>query len=310
MLQIDKKFNNDSINVVFGTNNKYAKYLTVAIQSLVENAADDRNYDIIVFETDVVDEMKETIQSIAKDKENISIRFLNVNPFFESFDSDKLFCHLYFTKEMYLRIFIPDILKNYDKAIYLDCDIIVKSDLKELFDIDIKDYYLAAANDFNSIVNIYYYPKVDYYFNKVLQFKDMGQYFNSGVLLMNLPVLREVKLVEKTLEILDKHKELLYPDQDVLNLICEGKTKLISNSWNFVTGINAALVQDSRLVDYGALWTRGFVDQRILHFISEHKPWDVPEMSYADTWWKYAKKSPVYQILLKEYFDAHPEKLK
>lgn len=32
-------------------------------------------------------------------------------------------------------------------------------------------------------------------------------------------------------------------------------------------------------------------------------------MSYADIWWKYAKKTPIYQALLKEYFDAHPEKL-
>lgn len=310
MLTIEKAFENESVNIVFGTNDKYARYMAVAMQSLIEHCSENHNYDIIVFETDVNDELKSKIISMADGHDNISIRFLNVSSIYDNYDTEKLFCHLYFSKEMYLRLFIPEVLQSYEKAIYLDCDVIVQSDVAELFETDVEDNYIAACRDYNSIVNISYYPKVKVYFKEVLQIEDMNTYFNSGILVMNLPVLREVNLPEKTFELLEKYKELLYPDQDLLNLICVGHTKIMQNSWNFVFGINAALVQDNHFIDLAVDWSKGLADQKIIHYISEHKPWNTPEMSYADIWWKYAKKTPVYQELLKEYFDAHPEKLK
>lgn len=309
MIKIEKVFDN-AIPIVYGTNNKYAKYMCVSIQSLVEHCSSDKNYDIIIFETDVDNELQEQIKSIAKDKDNISIRFVNVASIYDQYDSEKLFCHIYFSKEMYLRLFIPEVLADYNKAIYLDCDTIVQADVSELYNIDIEDNYICASRDYNSIVNIAYYPKVNYYFTQMLGFKTMENYINSGVLLMNLPILREVNLPQKTFELLDKYKELLYPDQDLINIICKDKIKIIHNGWNFVFGINAALIHDNHFINMAVEWSKGLADQKIIHYISDQKPWNVPEMSYADIWWKYAKLSPIYQILLKDYFDANPDKLK
>jgi lipopolysaccharide biosynthesis glycosyltransferase len=211
---------------------------------------------------------------------------------------------------MYLRLFIPEVLSDYDKAIYLDCDTIIQADISELYEMDFEDNYICAARDYNSIVNIAYYPKVNYYFTQMLNFETMDNYINSGVLLMNLPKLRDINLPEKTFELLEKHKELLYPDQDIINLICKDKIKIIHNGWNFVFGINAALVHDNKFINMAVDWSKGLADQRIIHYISDQKPWNVPEMSYADIWWKYAKLCPIYQSLLKDYFDANPDKLK
>lgn len=308
-MKIDKIFENDSVNVVFATNNKYAKYMVVAIQSLINHANDNRNYDIIVFETDIEASLKNTIENLGTDKPNISVRCLNVASIYDEYDRDKLFCHIYFSKEMYLRLFIPQVLQDYEKAIYLDCDTIIQSDIAELFDDDISEYYLAASRDYNSIVNIMYYPKVNYYFKSVIKIKNMDMYFNSGVLLMNLTKLRPINLPQKTFELLDKYKELLYPDQDLLNLICVDHVKILDSKWNFVFGINPALVHDNRFLPLAIEWSKGLAEQKIIHYISEKKPWDLPNMSYADIWWKYAKAAPIYQILLKEYFDAHPDQL-
>lgn len=310
MIKINKAYEKDSINIVFGTNNKYAKYLTVALQSLIENTSKTRLYDIIILETDVTDDSKKIIESLVDNYENISIRFVNTNSIYEELNQEKLFCHIYFSKEMYLRLFIPEVLADYDKAIYLDCDTIVQKDIADLYDIDLESNYVAAVKDYNTIVNLKHHEKVNYYYNQVLKLHNMENYFNSGVLLMNLPELRRIDLIKQTLSLLDIHQELLYPDQDLLNIICLNKVKIISNGWNFVTSINAVLVQDNYFIPLAIEWSKGLENQRIIHFISEHKPWNTPEMAYADVWWAVAKRTPIYQTLLKEYFDAHPEHLK
>ena len=126
---------------------------------------------------------------------------------------------------------------------------------------------------------------------------------------MNLPKLRTVDLPKRTFELLDVHKELLYPDQDLLNLICEGNIKSLHNSWNFVFAITPSLIHNNKFLDLAIEWSQGLANQKIIHYISEVKPWKNPDMSYGDIWWKYAKKTPIYQTLLKEYFDEHPEHL-
>lgn len=298
------------INVVYGANNKYAQYLCITLNSLIENTSEENTYNIYILETDISDQNKEYLLQLKKNKKNINIIFLNTNEIFEKYGSEKLFCHLYFTKEMYLRIFIPQILSDAKKAIYIDVDTMVHADVAEFFGIDLGDYYLAASRDFNTIVNVKYYDSVKKYFQEILKFDDMTTYFNSGVLLMNLEKLREINVVEKTYELLDKYKELLYPDQDILNLICRDHTLIIDNNWNYVPLINLALIQDEEFQPIAKEWAKGMGNRKITHYISEEKPWDFPDRYYSTKWWKEAKKTPVYQDLLKEYFTKHPEHLK
>ena len=297
------------VNIVYAANDKYAQYLCVTLNSLLNYVSDNRKYNIFILETDISDINKNYIEQVGKGKANVSITFINTVEQFNKYGTEKLFCHLYFTKEMYLRIFIPSILSDFDKAIYIDIDTIIMDDISKLYDMDLGDSYLGAAKDFNTIVNYKYYDSVKKYFDEILKFKDVNTYFNSGVLLMNLQKLREISVIEKTYELLDKYKELLYPDQDILNLICEGNYLPISNCWNYVPLINMALIQDEDFLPIMPDWADGVVNRKIVHYISEEKPWDVPERPYSTKWWQEAKKTPVYQELLKEYFTKHPEKL-
>ena len=297
------------VNVVYAANNKYAQYLCVTLNSLIENTSENNHYNIYILETDISEENKNYIKQISDDKEHINVQFINTNEVFEKYGSEKLFCHLYFTKEMYLRIFIPLILSDKDRALYIDIDTIVMGDVADIFDIDLGDNYLGAARDFNTVVNYKYYDSVRKYFGEVLGFKDMTKYFNSGVLLMNLNKLREINIVEKTYELLEKYKELLYPDQDILNLICEDHKLILDNCWNYVPLINMALIQDEDFYEVSKEWVKGVANRKIIHYISEEKPWEFPDRFYSTKWWHEAKKTPVYNDLLKEYFTKHPEKL-
>ncbi len=309
MVTVNRFFEKDSVNIVFGSNNKYAKYLGVALNALIENTSQDRLYDIIILETDIQDDIKQVILNLIANKNNISIRFINTKEIYESLDTEKLFCHIYFTKEMYLRLFIPQLLKDYDKAVYLDCDTLIQSDVAELYDTELENNYLAAVKDFNTIVNFKHNDKVKYYYEQVLKYGNMDNYFNSGMLVMNLTELRNVNLIEKTLELLETHKELLYPDQDLLNIICKNNVKIIHSGWNFVFSVNSALIYDNYFIPLAVEWSKGLESQKIIHYLSNLKPWLYPELGYSDIWWLAAKRTPFYQDLLKEYFEAHPEHL-
>lgn len=299
----------EEVNVVYAANNKYAQYLCVTMNSLIESSSPKNTYNIYILETDISDTNKAYINQICENRPNIKVHLINTKEIFDKYGSEKLFCHLYFTKEMYLRIFIPQILSDKSKAIYIDIDTIVLGDVAELFDVDLGDNYIGATRDFNTIVNFKYYESVKKYFSEILMIKDITKYFNSGVLLMNLDKLREISIVDKTYELLDKFKELLYPDQDVLNLICKDHVLLLDNCWNFVPLINMALIQDEDFVEVCKYWVKGVTDRRIIHYISEEKPWEFPDRFYSTKWWHEAKKTPVYQSLLNEYFTKHPEKL-
>jgi lipopolysaccharide biosynthesis glycosyltransferase len=298
------------VNIVYASNNKYAPYLCVSLYSLIENVSDSNEYNVTVLETDISNEFKDIISSLQAGKNNVHINFINMDSELKNKGVDSLFCHLYFTKEMYLRIFIPDILQNIDKAVYIDIDTIITGDVAELYNIDLENNYIGAAKDFNTIVNYKYFKNIPIYFDEFIKLKNIKEYFNSGVLLMNLVKLREISIVEKTYNLLDKYKEFLYPDQDILNLICEGHVKIISNKWNFVPLINVALIHDETFQELAAEWSQGLCDRKIIHYISEEKPWNFPKNVVATGWWKMAKKTPVYQMLLKDYFSKHPQELK
>ena len=107
---IDKVFEN-SVNIVYATNNKYAKYMIVSLQSLIENSSNDRFYDVIVFSNDISESLQTSIKNLAIGYENFSIRILDVTTIYEDYNPENLFCHIYFSKDMYLRLFIPEVLQ-------------------------------------------------------------------------------------------------------------------------------------------------------------------------------------------------------
>ncbi|MBR3627657.1 MAG: hypothetical protein IKN42_02280 [Elusimicrobia bacterium] len=124
------------------------------------------------------------------------------------------------------KFFLGNIFKNLDKILYLDCDLVVLTSLKELFSENIDNYYLAGADN------------IGHYF----LYKDRGYfvssfYINSGVMLINLDLWRKDNLAEKFITIKEKNiNNFIFVDQDVINLCCENKIKPLDLSWNMHTG--------------------------------------------------------------------------
>lgn len=173
----------NNIPIVFESSNYFIPYLSVALLTLIENTTDENNYDIIILgeEIDGLDKYK--IMSLANNKENISIRFYNPYNFVKSYIDKAKF---YYLSLNYYRMALPWILNNYDTAINLGADVLVKKDIAELNSVKFRNgKMLAGVRDLGYIGRL----QEDIPF-KELSLENPFDYINADVLVFNLKDIR------------------------------------------------------------------------------------------------------------------------
>ncbi len=197
----------------------------------------------------------------------------------------------YFTKEMYYRLFAGVMFLGKDKMLYLDPDILIRGSLEDLYETDIEGNILAGVADYA----INHMAALSVHKDE-LGIEEREQYINSGVLLLNLKELRKRfrgKDIEKIVR--EKGDLLLYPDQDIINLLFRGRIKLLERKYNYNTGYGSF----AKMLRYIA---GGFVKEKqypvIVHYMGASKPWH-PEY--------YGKFGKEYRRYLKQYPDPNPE---
>ncbi|MBP1933016.1 glycosyltransferase family 8 protein [Ammoniphilus resinae] len=236
-----------AIQVVTATNDRYAQPLGVMLKSLLENKKSD--YDIKIY-----------IISSTLSKQNQSnfihlLKNYNLVPIFKSI-GDENYSSLklmdYISKEAYYRLSIPDLLeKSIEKAIYLDCDLIVKEDITELWEINVENHYLAAVETLPSFAS----GRI-----RALSIPKPYSYFNSGVLIMNLRKWRQDKIANQIIDYVKKNLgKIRFPDQDAMNAILYDKWLKLDSRWNYTTERHSL---GSPIVP------------AIIHFTGDKKPWD------------------------------------
>ena len=213
--------------------------------------------------------------------------------FFSKEIQKKIYLSDYFTEAVYYRLMIPAILINYEKILYLDCDIVVLKDISKLFLKNIDNYFLAATEDLH--VKTCRLIKIDdmkNYLENVLKFTPTEKYFQAGVILMNLKVLRGNNIFEKCLDVLNKVKVVKFADQCLLNLAAKNKICFIDNSWNFTMHPK----ERYRLLSFTNQIKYFFAmnNPKIVHFIGSLKPWRNFEIKFSEHFWFYAKETPFF----------------
>lgn len=248
------------INVCLSLDNTYIKQLICTLLSILRNANNDDYFNFFILQNNLSIEDKDKITELVKTK-NCQITFIYVDyNLFNDLPSFKTYTHI--SKAAYFRLFMADLLKDIDKVIYLDCDTIILSSLKDLFMIDIENYYIAAIEDFG------------YYFNckTYKQYQNFKTYINSGVLLINLKLWRKDKLQQKFISIIQENsKVFICYDQDALGLICKNKIKLIDYSWNLQT--NCYQYNISYAHPKKKEINKSKKNIKIIHYINKNKPW-------------------------------------
>ena len=277
------------IPIFFTIDDGYAPYLGVAIKSLIENASKDYRYRIHIIQEGLTDKYKGYLADMAT--EDCEIEFCEMRRELDigsDFDGHKLRAD-YFTLTIYYRLFIPEMFPEYDKVIYIDSDVVVPGDISELYNEELGDNLVGACTD-TSILHI---PPLVEYTRDAVGMKT-GEYCNSGILLMNAKKMREVRMDEHFLALLNKYQfDTVAPDQDYLNAMCNGQIKHLSDRYDVMP------VEDAEDKE----------DIVIIHYNLFSKPWLFDNIQYGDIFWEYAKKTEFYEDL-KEIKNTYTEEQK
>lgn len=236
-------FAEKKINVCFTIEKGYAQHVCVAISSMLKNNLR-AFFSIYIFSLGLSKSLKASIQSALSDHPIHDLLFIDAdNRLVKDF---KVTLHA--SSVNYLRLFIPSLLPQLDKILYLDCDIIVRASLLELYEADVDNVLFAAVPHPNAERSV------------VLGIGE-NDYFNSGVLLLNLAKWRNENATSLLRDFILRYpSKIHYWDQDALNAVYSTRYLRLGEKWNFVN----SNVAPSELVA---------LDVRIIHFAGMHKPW-------------------------------------
>lgn len=290
---------NTVIPVAMASDRNYAMQMGVTITSLLNTARESTFYDIHCLVTeDFAEEDKLKIELLGDEFSNFKITFHKINDIL----LESIYIHTaHITKTSFYRLYLAELLKDINKIIYLDTDIIVCADLSNLYRYALDNNYVAGVK-----APGYYYPD-EWRFQKLkeLDIPFMNHYINAGVLLLNLQKIREDGLTDKFFQLAKKNYKS--EDQDVLNVACYGKIKCLPyrfNVQNKYMGEESAEKYKLSMVIPNDEIMEAQKNPVIIHFANQVKPWQDYEIWGADRWLDAAHKSP-YQM---ELADLRAEK--
>lgn len=264
------------IRIIFGVDGSYSQHLAVTLASLLENNPENR------FEVQVV-----TLNMAQADRwkiEALAARFDNAVLAFRPFDISR-YSHFrtdnHISHASYLRIFIPEILPDsVEKVLYLDCDLVVRHDIAPLWRTELGDNVLGGVR------NPFFVRHGD------LEMPPGADYFNAGVLLMNLKRWRELDGTARLIRFIERHHDHLWAhDQDALNAVFCGQIRELAPFWNFQTAMLWSEPDGLSLSypQYRAL----LADPGIVHYTTPSKPWHFSNLHpYKETYFQYLAKTP------------------
>lgn len=259
------------IPIFFSTDDNYIPFLDVAIASLIANASKDYEYRIIVLNTGLKQDNVRKIKQ--NERAGFQIDFIDISNEVENIKSR--FKDVYhFSVVTYYRLFIASLFPQYDKVVYLDCDLVVLGDISELYRMELGDHIFGAAPE-EFVQNTKEFRQ---YAESALGVNPDG-YVNAGVLLMNLKEFRKNRIEEQFVQLITEHDfDLLDPDQAYLNYLCSGKILVLPNGWN----------KEPMPLDCDG-------KKNIVHYALYKKPWQYDDVIDGEHFWNYAIHSPFYE---------------
>ncbi len=295
------------IPIAMSTDRNYVYPTTVAMVSMLENKKSSTYFDFYIMTSGDIGLEKNYITKLSTLYPNdCKITIIDMENRFAS-------AHIngHFSTPVYYRLALPSLLPQYDKVLYLDVDIIVRTDLWELYDIDISDYFIGAVKDFGAI--LWAVPGIGWMLDYAerLEIKDTKQLINSGVLVMNLKKMRNENLEKSFSEFLPNMKKrgLILVDQDVLNATCYDRIKFLPPTYNAMQHFGFSYDTIPYLFScYDPCeFKEACENPKIVHFSSPNKPWKNPNMRFYGEWNKYRQivENKIYKVLPEGVYIVH-----
>lgn len=259
------------MNLVFICDNNYALPTRTAINSVIKNKKQETELKIYIIGVELNEQNKNSFYKF--NMPNVKIIFLEQDDVYKNLGPQ----HKHVSKAALLKFNIPQLI-NEERILYLDGDIIVSDDLSDLYHTDISEYYAAVIQDYFSII-----IKED---NKRIGTEN---YFNSGVMLLNLAKMRKDNISENLLTYKRNQKDIYYMDQDAFNYIFDKKVTFLNYKYNFLNKYEETEQEIFKNIK-----------PVIVHY-ADSKPWKNINATNAELWLQYVLPEDLGYVL-KNYF--------
>lgn len=264
-----------NIPIFLSSDNNYAPFVATTIASICDNT---KSFcDFYILDGGITKENQEKICTLKEQFNNFSIEFLTIDVNKEFKDFKETSC---ITKSMYNRFLIPVLKPNLKKVLYSDVDVIVIGDIKEMYDIDISGYAIAAVPEaFGSNP-----------LNRTLfGISESHKYFSSGNLIIDCEKWREENILQKIYDIEKVFRNSLkFADMELLNIYFQNNYKELDTKYCYIN-------QNYFFSD---------ISNEILirHYNGAIKPWHInfenDIIKDVELFWKYAKLTAFYKELV------------
>lgn len=278
------------VNVAFICDNGYVMPTIVAIISLIENKSRGTQLGLYILADNLSLENKEVFLSLATKSCRVALIEVDSTPYK---GVEKQYSNV--SRASLLKFSIPEIIREVDKVLYLDGDIVVRKDLSELYEIDLANHYAAVVADG---------PKKKVPGGRKHVYCGDPLYFNSGMMLLNLRKMREEGLTQRLIDF-RLYEYNYFMDQDAFNRVFGRNVIHLSLQYNMLLHLISFQNEDysmKQLSDFYHLSCYETVDDMlddavVLHYTLA-KPWRYFDIPGADVWMTYYRKSSFGNITL------------
>ncbi len=266
------------ISIAYAPDDKYVNQTVVSMKSALEH---NEQVEFIIMYSKLSAESMQKLGAVGG-----SLRLIKMD---ESLFSD-LTLSKWVTVQAWFRIKLPDLCKDLDKVLYLDCDTLVRGNLDELFSMDLTDKYLAGVKDVWGV-------------SKYVKRLDMksGVYVNSGMLLFNCDYCRKEHFFDKVVDFAKNNAKIIeFCDQDSINKVVDEHKLVVSPKYNLMdTWWRGGYYEFEG--EEEAEYLRAKENPLIAHLTGLKPAFKGCGNKFKDEWWEVAKRTKIYDELLRDY---------
>ena len=260
------------MNILVTLDSNYVKQLNVMLYSLFKSNPDNYFHIFLLNKSIDDNELEETERIIGEKGKLISVKAKDIG-------LEKAPTTSRYPEEIYYRIFAAKYLpESIDRILYLDPDIIVNGPLNEIYSLPMDDYFFAAASHTGTIITAVNSLRLD--------MEEDAPYINSGVMLMNLDLLRKEQDFDDVFGFIEKRKGMLIlPDQDIISALYGSRIYALDTYRYNMTELLYVLHSpfEKRL---NLEWVRK--NSAIIHYCGRNKPWKENYIGVLDIFYKEA----------------------
>lgn len=282
-----------TIPVILCSSSAYLPYLLVTAWSVLLAGDAQTHYEFHILHHDIDAQRQDWLREQLSVWKNCAVSFADVSVLLSRAALPAQDWH---GKETCFGLFAPELLEELDRAVLLDCDLIVRRDIAALYEIPLDGKAIAAAID-PDFIGQWYQGDRSYlrYYREEVHIRRPETYIQGGVVVMDLRRLRQQRpfpfFLEKVLE-----KKYRYDDQDIWNLYCAGDIQPLDLRWNVMHDNDRYRLNYVISLAPPAIFRQYLAarqDPWVIHYAGNEKPWNVPTCDFGAEYWAIADQTPV-----------------